>query len=169
MQAGLGGMEALRILIVEDEFLLAMDLESHLQELGQEVVGLAADTEQALALAGTHIPDLALVDINLRDGRTGTEIASELVSRHQTTAVFLTGNPEHIPVHYAGAIGSITKPWHMPAIEQLIMFVRAFRNPRPGSILLPPGSMLLAPHLQTAGLVPQSRYFAEDMSFEIGV
>ncbi|MBN9066207.1 MAG: hypothetical protein J0H60_06935 [Rhizobiales bacterium] len=43
--------EPLRVLIIEDEVLLAIDLESHLEALGQEIVGLAGDATQALALA----------------------------------------------------------------------------------------------------------------------
>jgi DNA-binding NarL/FixJ family response regulator len=58
--------EPLRVLIVEDEVLLAINLESHLEALGQEIVGLAGDATQALALADVEHPDLALVDINLR-------------------------------------------------------------------------------------------------------
>ena len=102
--------EPLRVLIIEDEVLLAIDLESHLEALGQEIVGLAGDATQALALADVEHPDLALVDINLRDGRTGLVISSKLGAGYDTTAVLVTGSPEQIPADYAGAIGALTKP-----------------------------------------------------------
>ncbi|MBN9067764.1 MAG: response regulator, partial [Rhizobiales bacterium] len=82
--------EPLKVLIVEDEVLLAIDLESHLEALGQEIVGLAGDATQALALADVEHPDLALVDINLRDGRTGLVISSELGAGDDTTVVLVT-------------------------------------------------------------------------------
>jgi|APThiThiocy_cv2_1041547.scaffolds.fasta_scaffold44909_2 CheY-like chemotaxis protein len=142
--------EPLKVLIVEDEVLLAIDLESHLEALGQEIVGLAGDATQALALADVEHPDLALVDINLRDGRTGLVISSKLGAGHDTTVVLVTGSPEQIPADYAGAIGALTKPWRPEALEQLVMFVRALRVPGSNASLpAPPASMRLAPHLQS--------------------
>ncbi|MGE0725779.1 MAG: response regulator, partial [Alphaproteobacteria bacterium] len=59
-----------RILIVEDEILVAMELEYILREAGHDVAGIAADTSSVGRLAAPDI-DLALVDLNLRDGVTG--------------------------------------------------------------------------------------------------
>lgn len=56
-------------------------------------------------------PDLALVDLNLHDGLTGPQIASDLSCGKSVVVVFVTGSPDQIPLDYAGAIGAITKPW----------------------------------------------------------
>jgi len=136
----------LKILIVEDEILLAMDLEAHLEALGQDVVGVASDAAEAFDLAGSEAPDLALVDVNLRDGPSGPRIASELAQRHDTIVVFVTGSPEQIPSDYAGAVGAVLKPWDPITIEQLIAFVRAYSEADTGlHALVPPPRLNIAP------------------------
>lgn len=97
-----------RILIVEDEMLVAMDLECVLRELGHEPVGIAPDLESARAYFDQPI-DLALVDLNLRDGCTGPEIGARL-SAKGVAVVFVTANPNLLGNGVAGAIGVITKP-----------------------------------------------------------
>lgn len=117
----------LRVLIVEDEFLIAMELESCLTLLGQEVIGIAAESGEALEIARSASPDLALVDLHLRDGCTGPQIAADLVNRHRVLVVFSTGTPHHIPSDYAGALAAITKPWSPEAVEHVVRFVHAYR------------------------------------------
>ncbi|MBN9077970.1 MAG: response regulator [Rhizobiales bacterium] len=116
----------LKILIVEDEPLLAMDLEAQLLQMGHTVTGMASDARSAFELAdGTNL-DLALVDLNLRDGLTGPQIASELSRGKDTLVVFVTGSPDQIPPDYAGAVGAITKPWSPEALEQVVSLVRTY-------------------------------------------
>lgn len=95
----------LKVMIVEDEMFLAMDLENHLEDLGQDVVGVAASAAEAFALASVSAPDLALVDVNLRDGASGPRIASELARKHDMLVVFVTGSPDQIPPDYARGAG----------------------------------------------------------------
>jgi AmiR/NasT family two-component response regulator len=64
----------LQIVIVEDEILLALDLESHLTALGHEVIGIASDSEQSFPLPAATAPNLVLVDLDLRDGLTGLNV-----------------------------------------------------------------------------------------------
>ena len=136
----------LKILIVEDEILLAMDLEAHLEALGQDVVGVASDAAEAFDFAGSEAPDLALVDVNLRDGPSGPRIASELAQRHDTIVVFVTGSPDQIPSDYAGAVGAVLKPWDPITIEQLIAFVCAYSEADTGlHSLVPPPRLNIAP------------------------
>ena len=143
MSSAAENTDCLKVLIVEDELLLAMDLESELEQLGHSVVGIAADAAQAIAIASAQAPDLALVDVNLRDGASGPQIASELFASHKVFVVFVTGNPEQIPPDYAGAFGSITKPWSRKTIEQLLAFVSRYRADEPD--ISPPFGMRLAP------------------------
>ena len=81
-------MSKARILIVEDEFLVAANLEAILAERGYEPVGVAPDLKTALDLAAEK-PDLALVDINLRDGETGPQIAERLCRDYGVAVVFV--------------------------------------------------------------------------------
>lgn len=79
----------LRVLIVEDEALVAMLIEDVLAELGHEVVGVGGRMERALQLAKTAECDLAIVDLNLNGERT-YPIAHELRARG-VPIVFATG------------------------------------------------------------------------------
>ena len=87
---------AARILIVEDEMLVAMDLESILADSGFEPVGIAADLTTAEEYFDQSI-DLALVDLNLRDGLTGPQIG-KLLGARGVTVLFLTANPRTLGV-----------------------------------------------------------------------
>src|SRR5690349_12359357 len=97
-----------RILIVEDEMLVAMELESILQDLGHVPVGIAPDLQTAERLADEPL-DLALVDLNLRDGLTGPEIGKRLGERG-ASVLFITANPRLLGDGIAGTIGVLTKP-----------------------------------------------------------
>lgn len=124
--------EPLKVIIVEDEPLLAMDLEVQVSEMGHTVIGTAPDAETVFGLIGEAkpdlAPDLALVDLNLRDGLTGPQIASVLSQDKGMIVVFVTGSPDQIPPDYAGAAGAITKPWSIEALEQVMSLVTALRR-----------------------------------------
>ncbi|WP_435655914.1 hypothetical protein [Brucella pituitosa] len=74
--------EPQKVLIVEDELLLALNLEAHLEFLGRKVVGIAGQAKEAMALTELASHDLALVDVNLRDGLIGPQIAAGLVKKY---------------------------------------------------------------------------------------
>lgn len=106
-------MSSRNILIVEDEVFVAMDLESILVGAGYHVVGIAADRTEALAAAEqAHI---AFVDLNLRDGPTGTIVAEELGQRG-IRIVYVTANPAQIETPARTAIGYIPKPFDEPTV-----------------------------------------------------
>ena len=94
-----------RILIVEDEALVAMELRFVLEDLGHEVVGTAADSAAALKIAKETEVDLALVDIHLSDGPTGVTIGRELAVDHKVAVLFMTANPGMVRNGVVGAIG----------------------------------------------------------------
>jgi DNA-binding response OmpR family regulator len=71
----------LRILIVEDDALIAFAAEDVLVEGGHTVVGCAATRESALRLAATLAPEIALIDLRLADGDSGWDLARELSAR----------------------------------------------------------------------------------------
>jgi DNA-binding response OmpR family regulator len=97
------------ILIVEDEFLVALEMQGILEENGYRVLGVAADLDSALAYAEQSI-DLALVDLNLRDGLTGPQIGERLANEYNAAVLFVTANPRLLGDGISGTIGVLTKP-----------------------------------------------------------
>lgn len=97
------------MLIVEDEFLIALDMEAALEDAGYSVCGIAATQAEALNLARTHRPDVALVDLHLADGVTGPSVGAELVDQG-TRVIFVTANPALVAGKVAGALGVVSKP-----------------------------------------------------------
>lgn len=103
-----------RVLIVEDEALIATDLEIVLEDAGIVVVGWATNGAEAKALAGEHCPDLALVDIQLKRGEDGLELAKELYACHGVRIVFLTAQSDPATVARAQTVthhAYLTKPY----------------------------------------------------------
>lgn len=102
-------------LIVEDEIFVALDLERILEEAGYRVAAIAADRKSALEAA----PDcgFAFVDVNLRDGATGPDIARRIAAEHGIKVVFVTANPGQIGAA-EGALGYVRKPFSEAAILQ---------------------------------------------------
>ena len=135
----------LRVLIVEDDWLLALDLKHVLEPRGHKVVGMAADTAEALAAALRTSPDLAFVDVNLRDGRTGTSISAAIRKQARTAVIFVTANPEDIPADFAGALGAIKKPWKPEVIEEVLHFVNRYRT---DPLTPPPQQMIVSPSMR---------------------
>lgn len=98
------------VLIVEDEFLVALDLEDIIVQAGHDIVGVIADRRGAEAIEAP--PSVALVDLNLRDGPTGPEIARHLAERFGTRIIFVTANPDQIERPPVTALGYIRKPFN---------------------------------------------------------
>lgn len=100
-------------LIVEDEIFVALDLERILTDAGYRVCAIAPDS--AAAIAAAPACDFALVDVNLRDGATGPEIARRLALDHGVRVVFVTANPGQIGQSTPG-LGYVRKPFSEAAI-----------------------------------------------------
>ncbi|MEB3044087.1 response regulator [Rhizobium mulingense] len=114
-----------RVLIVEDEFLIALDLGATVEGMGMQVAGLANDREQALQLAPSA--DIAFVDVNLADGPTGPELGRRLAEEYGIAVVFMTGNPETVADGVKGAVGVVQKPVMPSVVEQLVKYLAARR------------------------------------------
>jgi two-component system, response regulator PdtaR len=127
----LSSEKSLRILIVEDEILIALELESLLQDLGHDVVGIAASSEDAISLGEDLKPEIAFVDIHLADGPTGVDVARELASEHQVTVLFMTANAKRIPEDFAGARGVIAKPYTERGVREALAYVMAEQSREP--------------------------------------
>ena len=115
---------AASILIVEDEILVALEMQCILEDRGYAVVGIAADLNGALAFADSTI-DLALVDLNLRDGLTGPEIGKRLANEHHANVLFVTANPRILGAGIAGTVGVLTKPTDEASLTAAVAFALA--------------------------------------------
>ena len=127
-----------RILIVEDEMLVAYELERVLEDLGYEPVGIVPDVHAAELYFDEDI-DLALIDLNLRDGLTGPEIGERLGERG-VTVLFITANPSLLGKGIAGAIGVITKPTDEHTVRAAIDYALGVRK---GQEVRPPAALRL--------------------------
>jgi len=125
-----------RVLIVEDEILVAMELEETLNDLGHTVVGIAPDRRSLEAFSHEDI-DVALVDLNLRDGETGVGIGRALADR-DAAVIFITANPALIADGVAGTIGVLSKPASRKAVADVVEYAGR-RSP----LLSPPGELRL--------------------------
>jgi two-component system, response regulator PdtaR len=112
-----------RVLIAEDEALIRLDLREMLEEEGYEVVGEAADGEQAVALAAELIPDLVICDVKMpkMDGITA---AAQIAGKRIAPVVILTAFSQRDLIERArdaGAMAYLVKPFQkrdlLPAIE----------------------------------------------------
>ncbi len=105
---------AARLLVVEDEHLVAMHLEARLQAMGYQVLGVAGSGEDAIRLAGEHKPNLVLMDIHLQGAMDGVAAAEVIRARHRIPVVYLTAYADQNLLHRAKSTepyGYILKPF----------------------------------------------------------
>jgi two-component system, response regulator PdtaR len=113
----------LRVLVVEDDFLIAMQTEVALTAAGFEVVGPAATAEEAVALAGEAQPTLAVMDIRLASSRDGIDAARQLYQDFAIRCIFATA---HDDVHTRGRaepyapLGWLPKPYTMASLVAVV-------------------------------------------------
>ena len=125
-QAGAGpGAAKPRVLIVDDEWLISVQLEQMLTAAGFEVVGTAADAASAVALAGRERPDLVLMDIRLSGPVDGIEAAREILDRFGIRSLFVSAHSDQATVargRAAQPAGWLPKPF---TEAELLQAVRA--------------------------------------------
>ena len=126
-----------RILIIEDEALVAMELRFVLEDLGYQVVGTAADARTARNLVRETEVDLALVDIHLSDGPTGIELGRDLGQEEGVTVLFMTANPGMVRGGVAGTVGVLSKPTDERAVQTAIDYALRRRTGQPVDLAPP--------------------------------
>lgn len=107
-------MKQARILVVEDESIVAADIQDRLEALGYEVPATVGWGEKAVDLAGALRPDLVLMDIQLKGRMDGVEAAEQIRDRFSIPVVYLTANADHPTVHRAKVtepFGYVIKPF----------------------------------------------------------
>lgn len=120
----------LRVQIVEDERIVALDLRSGLEQMGYEVVGIASDEHAALELADRTAPDLVLMDIHLDRGSDGIAAARALRERFALPVVFLTAYSEAETLRRASEAapyGYLLKPFELRELNATVRMAMARR------------------------------------------
>lgn len=107
-----------KVLIVEDEIFVALEIEHIVEDAGFTVRAIAADRKAALDAARDC--DIALVDLNLRDGPTGPGIGVELACQYGIRVIYVTANPAQIGAASVAALGVITKPFRARSIAETL-------------------------------------------------
>ena len=136
--------DPLRILVVEDEALILMQIEMMLEEAGHSVVGTAMTAAEAIAQIETCRPELVLIDLRLADGSSGLEVAQAIRERDGITAAFMTANARQLSEEMEGATAVIAKPFSEAVLEDALAYLEAcVRRPPPSQPV--PNGMRISP------------------------
>lgn len=130
-----------KVMIVEDEFLIALDMEDMVEKTGLAVAGIACDASHALEVA--PMADIAFVDVNLSDGATGPAIGKMLAERFGIAVVFMTANPEAVSQGIEGTIGVVRKPVGPNALEEALKYAVSRKTGRLAAV---PSGMTIFHH-----------------------
>ena len=126
----------LKVLIAEDDLMIADMVEEILLNSGYEVCGIARTVAEAVALGRDHLPDLAILDMRLADGGLGTQIAAELGGLGRIGILYASGNMSQIVLTAADGDACLAKPYRPSDLLQSLQIV---------SDIVASGSSTLAP------------------------
>jgi CheY-like chemotaxis protein len=113
-RSGQTSRRALRVMLVEDEVIVAWDIAETVKRLGYTIVGTADTAEQAIRLAETAEPDLILMDIRLNGSPDGIEAARVIRERTGLGVIYLTAHADLATMERAAAtapVGYVFKPF----------------------------------------------------------
>lgn len=112
---------AAKVMIIEDEPMIALDIETLVTEIGHEVVGIAATRKEANALAKTTAPGIILSDIQLADGSSGIDAVNDILKDRTVPVIFITAFPERLLTgDRAEPTFLITKPFQPEMVKAVI-------------------------------------------------
>jgi DNA-binding response OmpR family regulator len=116
-----------KILIVEDERILAVSLRMDLNELGYQEISIVTNCDDAMELVKNEKPDLALLDINIQGDKTGIDTALLLAQNYEIPVIFVTGETDFETRTKAELCpnykGYLTKPVKMELLQPLISHI----------------------------------------------
>ena len=121
-----------RVLIIEDEPVIAMDVAGIVESLGHEVIGVAARQAEAVELARKHRPGLVLADVQLQDGDSGITTVLEIMQTMEAPVIFVTGFPERLLTgDRVEPAFIVTKPFDPETLKVAIVQALSFAPPQP--------------------------------------
>jgi CheY-like chemotaxis protein len=117
----LAGLVATDVLIIEDEPIIAMDLEALVESLGHRVAGVARTHKEAVALAQTSQPGLVLADIQLADGSSGLDAVNDILGEFDVPVIFITAYPERLLTgERPEPVFLISKPFQTQTVKAIV-------------------------------------------------
>ncbi len=123
-----------RVLIIEDEPIIAMDLESIVRDLGHDVTGVAVTRSEAVALAKSEKPGLVLADIQLADASSGIDAVKDILAEFSVPVIFITAFPERLLTgERPEPTFLITKPFQRATVKAAIAQALFFDSTAPFS------------------------------------
>ena len=111
-------MKPVRILIAEDDTLIAMFLEELLEAMGHEVCAAVCDQAEVIAAAAQHAPDLLIIDEGLREG-SGMAAVADILKTRFMPHIYATGSAHRVLMHHPDAI-VLLKPYTVQALSRAI-------------------------------------------------
>jgi CheY-like chemotaxis protein len=127
--------EKTRILIVEDDAVVALSLVNMVQEMDCQVCGLASTGPRGVALADYHRPDVVLCDVRLGKGTNGLQAARQMRSELKLDVVLISGvNPDE--TGEARDLQLVRKPFTQEHIRSAILAAKTRREPRQPALAL---------------------------------
>jgi DNA-binding response OmpR family regulator len=124
----------LKVMIAEDDLLMADMLEEVLVQNGYEVCGIARTVDEAVELGERHRPDLAILDLRLAEGGIGTDIAVRLDRRGSLGVLYASANAGHVRLTKADGEACLGKPYRaidvvraLEIVEQIVSTGEASR------------------------------------------
>ncbi|MEP2881408.1 MAG: response regulator, partial [Sulfitobacter sp.] len=127
------GTATLKVLVVEDNIFIALDLEGQLGELGHDVVGIAATASKAIQMARDSVPDLAIVDLQLADGSRGQDAALVLRREMDIPSIIVSGSLHQVTDEERAAIRPLvmlSKPLLSGELGRAIETVKISDSPK---------------------------------------
>jgi len=118
--------EKIKVLIVEDEMLVAADLHDNLSKLDFDVVGIASSGEEAITKAGKYLPDVILMDIMLQGELDGIQTAHSIILEYDIPVIFTTAYNDNSTlqrVTESDSFGYMHKPYNIPELSTNINIV----------------------------------------------
>jgi DNA-binding response OmpR family regulator len=141
----------LKVLIVEDDLMLADFAEEILVEHGYQVSGIARTVADAVALAGHSHPDLVILDLRLADGGLGTEVAAQLPPLGRPGILYVTGNMSQVALTHGNAC--LAKPYRAADLLRGLEIVAEIVSTGKAQPPFPHGFALLSPAAETRAVL----------------
>ena len=117
------------VLIIEDEPLIAMDIEHMVESLGHRVVGIARTRDEAVKLYAETHPSMILADIQLADGSSGIDAVNNILSQDAVPVIFITAFPERLLTgERPEPTFLVTKPFNPDMVKALITQALFFKE-----------------------------------------
>jgi CheY-like chemotaxis protein len=116
--------DKVKIMIVEDEAMIAMDIEEKLREMGYDVPAMVNNGKDAIELAGIHHPKLVLMDIVIRGEMDGIETAGKIKQLYNIPSLFLTAYDNDATLQRAkkvNPLGYLLKPFDDSKLQDIIL------------------------------------------------